>query len=158
MEVVTRREAERFGAEHRQLMSERQVIKISLSGNWTLPCCTFARTLLLVDRHTKWCKSEKKGLTLFILPGNALTPLSSSSYCVISRRVLSLALSHFRTKMDRSYAVHQCKTLPRTNAVSCQLALVTCVAMVMVRLTRRSAFISKQNSFSGFPPWAWKNS
>lgn len=74
------REAERFGAEQRHLMSQWQVIKISLSGYWRLPHCTGAHTLLLADRYTMERRElgEKKGLTLiftsFFAPSTPLFP------------------------------------------------------------------------------------
>lgn len=50
--LFAEREAERFGAEQRHLMSQWQVIKISLSCYWRLPHCTDAHTSLLADRYT----------------------------------------------------------------------------------------------------------
>lgn len=92
-----------FGVEQRHLMSEWQVIKISLSRYWRLPHRTGEHTSLLADRYTmEQCKKEKKIVifTFFSSPLPSLhhhhpTPHSFCSSLAISRWVHSLVLSNF---------------------------------------------------------------
>lgn len=94
-----------FGAEQRHLMSEWQVIKISLSGYWRFPHCTSAHTLLLADRYTmERCKKsekkkKKKTTVIFTFFCSPHAPRSSFA---ISIWIHSLVLSNFNEIKKRS--------------------------------------------------------